>query len=90
MIAATRRGYAFTEAHPSQALDDLLEADPALERADQAAQLKALLPVLHPAPFKPRVLEAWAAWDLEQGLLEHKLDVNAAFVLPEGSGSRAG
>jgi putative hydroxymethylpyrimidine transport system substrate-binding protein len=86
MVAATRRGYAFTEAHPRRALGDLLAADPALERADQAAQLRVLLPVLHPAPFKPRVLEAWAAWDLEHGLLEHELDVNAAFDLPQASG----
>jgi len=84
MVTATRRGYAFTEAHPERALADLLAADPALERADQAAQLRVLLPVLHPAPFQPRVLRAWAAWDLEHGLLERKLDVNAAFDLTSG------
>jgi NitT/TauT family transport system substrate-binding protein/putative hydroxymethylpyrimidine transport system substrate-binding protein len=81
MVAATRRGYAFTEAHPSQALGDLLEADPALERAEQAAQLEVLLPDLHPLPFKPAVLDEWAAWDLEHGLLEKPLDVSAAFDL---------
>jgi putative hydroxymethylpyrimidine transport system substrate-binding protein len=84
MVAATRRGYAFTEAHPQRALDDLLAADPALERADQAAQLRVLLPVLHPGPFDPQVLSEWAAWDLEHGLLERKLDVNAAFDLTSG------
>ncbi len=81
MVGATRRGYAFAVAHPQRALDDLLAANPALERADQAAQLRALHPILRPSPFKPRVLEAWAAWDLEHGLLEHKLDVEAAFDL---------
>lgn len=81
MVTATRRGYAFAVANPHRALDDLLAGDPALERADQAAQLKVLLPILHPAPFRPRVLEAWAAWDLEHGLLEHGLDVKAAFDL---------
>ena len=35
-------------------------------------------PSCSPSPFKPRVLEAWAAWDLEHGLLEHKLDVETA------------
>ena len=49
MVDATRRGYAFTEKHPAEALGDLLAADPALERADQAAQLKVLLPDLHPS-----------------------------------------
>ena len=86
MVAATRRGYAFAVANPERALADLLDADPALDRADQAAQLKVLLPVLRPAPFKPRVLEAWAAWDLEHGLLEHKLDVDAAFDLRQAPG----
>ncbi len=81
VVEATRRGYAFTAAHPGQALTDLLDADPALDRAEQAAQLKVLLPDLHPLPFDPKVLREWAAWDLEQGLLKEPLDVNAAFDL---------
>ena len=78
---ATRRGYAFTEQRPAKALDDLLAADSALDRADQAAQLHGLLADLHPDPFDPGVLHEWAAWDLEHGLLERPLDVNAAFDL---------
>jgi putative hydroxymethylpyrimidine transport system substrate-binding protein len=81
MVEATRRGYAFTEAQPARALSDLLEADPALERGEQAAQLKVLLPDLQPLPFKPAVLNEWAAWDLEHELLEKPLDVEAAFDL---------
>jgi putative hydroxymethylpyrimidine transport system substrate-binding protein len=81
MVDATRRGYAFTEAHPAQALGDLLAADPALERDEQAAQLKVLLPDLHPLPFDPAVLREWAAWDLGHGLLKRPLDVGAAFDL---------
>ncbi len=81
MVAATRRGYAFTEAHPAQALDDLLAGDKALDRAEQAAQLQVLLPDLEPKPFDPGVLREWAAWDLEHGLLERPLDVGAAFDL---------
>src|ERR1700761_2002671 len=46
MVEATRRGYEFTESEPRQALDDLLAANKGLERADQAAQLKVLLPAL--------------------------------------------
>lgn len=80
-IAATRRGYRFTEQHPSQSLEDLLAANPELEKEDQHAQLKALLPVLHPRPFNPAVLEAWAAWDLQHGLLEKPLKVEEAFRL---------
>jgi len=81
MVAATRRGYAFTRVDPSAALADLLDADDALDEAEQAAQLHVLLPALRPAPFDPKVLREWAAWDLEHGLLEKPLNVNAAFDL---------
>lgn len=81
VVAATRRGYAFTEAHPAQSLSDLLAADPALQRPEQAAQLHVLLPDLQPKPFDPAVLREWAAWDLEHGLLEAPLDVSEAFQL---------
>jgi NitT/TauT family transport system substrate-binding protein/putative hydroxymethylpyrimidine transport system substrate-binding protein len=81
MVAATRRGYTFTEAHPARSLADLLAANPELERADQQAQLNALLPVLHPRPFNQAVLQAWANWDLKHGLLEEPLDVGEAFRL---------
>jgi putative hydroxymethylpyrimidine transport system substrate-binding protein len=80
-VAATRRGYAFTEHHPSEALDDLLAGDPALERADQAAQLKVLLPDLQPKPFDPAILREWSAWDVEHSLLQRPVDVDAAFDL---------
>jgi putative hydroxymethylpyrimidine transport system substrate-binding protein len=79
VVAATRRGYAFTERAPGHALDDLLAANNSLEPSDQAAQLHALLPILHPAPFKREALEAWAGWDLRHGLLESRLDVEEAF-----------
>jgi NitT/TauT family transport system substrate-binding protein/putative hydroxymethylpyrimidine transport system substrate-binding protein len=82
MVEATKRGYGFAVTHPAQALDDLLAEVPSLERADQAAQMSALRPVLAPAPFRPPVLNAWARWDLEHGLLERPLDVEAAFDEP--------
>jgi putative hydroxymethylpyrimidine transport system substrate-binding protein len=79
VVAATERGYAFAEKDPSAALDDLLSANPELERAEQQAQLKVLLPILHPQPFDTTVLDEWAAWDLKHGLLEKPLDVSEAF-----------
>jgi NitT/TauT family transport system substrate-binding protein/putative hydroxymethylpyrimidine transport system substrate-binding protein len=82
VVDATKRGYGFTVDHPRQALDDLLAEVPSLNRADERAQLAALLPDLHPAPFNPAVLRAWAAWDLKHGLLERPLDVDAAFDEP--------
>ncbi len=83
VVAATERGYAFAVENPGAALDDLLGADPALDRAEQRAQLGTLLPDLHPAPFDPAVLRAWAVWDLEHGLLEQPLNVERAFRLPD-------
>ncbi len=81
VVEATRRGYAFTEQKPAASLDDLLTANPALDRTEQTTQLDALLPDLHPKPFDQRVLRAWATWDLHHGLLEHQLDVTQAFDL---------
>jgi NitT/TauT family transport system substrate-binding protein/putative hydroxymethylpyrimidine transport system substrate-binding protein len=79
VVRATTRGYRFAVADPGAALDDLVAANPALDRAEQAAQMRALGPDLRPAPFDPRVLREWAAWDLEHGLLSRPLDVEKAF-----------
>ena len=79
MVAATTRGYELASDHPAKALDDLLAEVPSLDRADQAAQLRALRLDLHPAPFDRAVLREWAAWDLEHGLLKRPLDVEEAF-----------
>src|SRR4029077_12161271 len=81
MVSATTRGYQFASDHPAKALGDLLSEVPSLDRGDQAAQMQALRPDLHPAPFDRAVLREWAAWDLEHGLLERPLDVDEAFRL---------
>jgi putative hydroxymethylpyrimidine transport system substrate-binding protein len=81
LVAATSRGYEVAYDHPVEALDDLLGAVPSLDRGDQAAQLRALRSDLHPAPFDAQVLREWAAWDLEHGLLERRVDVDQAFLL---------
>jgi putative hydroxymethylpyrimidine transport system substrate-binding protein len=79
-VAATTRGYDFTVQHPSGALDDLLAEVPSLDRADQQAQLDALLPILRPAPFDYAVLHSWARWDVDHGLLQSEPAVGALFV----------
>jgi putative hydroxymethylpyrimidine transport system substrate-binding protein len=84
MVAATTRGYDFTIQHPSQALDDLLAEVPSLNRADQQAQLDALLPILRPAPFDYPVLHRWARWDVDHGLLQSEPAVGALFHAPGG------
>jgi ABC-type nitrate/sulfonate/bicarbonate transport system substrate-binding protein len=79
VVAATGRGYNFAVADPDAALDDLLAANPELDRAEQQEQLKVLLPILGPHPFDTGVLREWADWDLQHGLLEKPLDVEQAF-----------
>jgi putative hydroxymethylpyrimidine transport system substrate-binding protein len=79
VVSATHRGYEFAEEKPRAALDDLLAANKSLERTDQEAQMKVLLPVMEPRPFDMGVLEEWAAWDLQHGLLEKPLAVQQAF-----------
>jgi putative hydroxymethylpyrimidine transport system substrate-binding protein len=81
VLAATRRGYAFATAEPERALDDLIAAEPALDRAEQRTQLNALLPALRPRPFDPAVLRAWSTWDVAHGLLQHPVEVSRAFDL---------
>jgi len=73
VVRATSRGYRAAVADPAAALDALVSAVPGLDRADQAAQLRALRPILSPAPFDFGVLRAWANWDLRHGLLSRPL-----------------
>jgi putative hydroxymethylpyrimidine transport system substrate-binding protein len=80
VVGATARGYRFALRNPGAALDDLLAASPGLDRADQQAQLRMLLPAFRPpGGFDPTILRAWAAWDRKHGILKHPLDVATAF-----------
>jgi ABC-type nitrate/sulfonate/bicarbonate transport system substrate-binding protein len=81
MVKATTEGYEFTEENSAKALDDLLAANPSLEKDDTEAQLKVLLPALHPDPFKESVLKEWSTWANSHGLLPKPLDVKSAFNL---------
>jgi NitT/TauT family transport system substrate-binding protein/putative hydroxymethylpyrimidine transport system substrate-binding protein len=81
MVSATRRGYNFAVSEPQQALNDLLAANPSLERADQAAQLKVLLPALKPEPFDEPVLKEWSTWASSHDLLPEPADVRSTFDL---------
>jgi ABC-type nitrate/sulfonate/bicarbonate transport system substrate-binding protein len=79
VVRATSRGYAAAVSDPAAALDALTSAVPGLDRADEAAQLRALRPAMAPAPFDFGVLRAWAAWDRKHGLLEQPLDPRQVF-----------
>jgi NitT/TauT family transport system substrate-binding protein/putative hydroxymethylpyrimidine transport system substrate-binding protein len=86
MVEATTRGYEFTESQPQKALDDLRTANKSLERADQAAQLKVLLPALKPSPFDAAVLKEWSAWASSHDLLPEPLAPKSAFDLGDPAG----
>jgi len=81
MVAGTERGYRLSVERPGQALGDLVEQNPGLDRADQAAELRALLRAhaLDPGGFQPGALRAWGRWDVEHGILDSKPDLRAAF-----------
>jgi NitT/TauT family transport system substrate-binding protein/putative hydroxymethylpyrimidine transport system substrate-binding protein len=80
MLAATAHGYELARAEPDLALDDLLAAEPALDRAEQAAQMRAVRPIFVSAPaFRLPLMRRWSQWDVEHGLLKRPVDVGAAF-----------
>jgi putative hydroxymethylpyrimidine transport system substrate-binding protein len=77
MARALTKGYEELLNDPRDALESLLAANPALDRAEQQAQLDALLGAQAFSP--PGVLELarlaeWARWDAEQGLLSEPLE----------------
>jgi putative hydroxymethylpyrimidine transport system substrate-binding protein len=53
VVSATRRGYAIARRDPGRALEDLLAANPDLDRAETRAQLRALLRVRAFSPHLP-------------------------------------
>jgi putative hydroxymethylpyrimidine transport system substrate-binding protein len=95
IVAATRGGYVIAEHQPGEALDDLMEADPSLDRADQAAELRALNQAdafRDPTEFDMAVLPAWARWEAAHGIVERPPDPRRMFVSAErlrAAGERA-
>ncbi len=70
-------------ADPEAALDDLLAAAEGLDEAEQRAQLDALTTADAFSPaggFDEEALRDWADWDLEHGIVDEPIDVDAAFV----------
>jgi putative hydroxymethylpyrimidine transport system substrate-binding protein len=88
VVSATTRGYRATLHDPGAALNDLLASNPSLERTEQRAELRVLLPAFAPAGrLRSAVLVAWARWDLDHGILPRPLGVAHAFSLgPAGHG----
>jgi putative hydroxymethylpyrimidine transport system substrate-binding protein len=83
VAGATIRGYEAALRDPQAALDDLLAANPDLDRGEQQAEMRVLLPAFAPpGRLDKDVLEAWSRWDAAHGILERPIDVDRAFDLP--------
>jgi putative hydroxymethylpyrimidine transport system substrate-binding protein len=89
VVATLRDGYRSVVADPPAALADLLDAVPDLDPGEQRAELDALTEARAFSPpglLRRSVLERWARWDLEHGIVERPIDVDRAFDLPARHG----
>ena len=83
-IRALRRGYTETQNDPESALSALGDANPDLDRDAASAQLDAVAPAFtagadYYGQLREDVLEKWAAWDLQFGIVNERIDVGSAF-----------
>ena len=85
-VRALQRGYNETQVDPESALSALQQANPDLDRRRAAAQLDAVSPAFTAGAdvygqLRQDVLQKWAAWDLEFGIVKKPIDVGASFDL---------
>ncbi len=83
VVDATARGYSLATSDPNRGLDDLLAADPSLDRADQAAELRALESAnafRDPGKFDWPALRSWARWEARHGIVDQPPPVSGTFA----------
>jgi len=85
-VRALQRGYNETQVDPESALAALQHANPDLDSQAAAAQLDAVSPAFTAGAdvygqLREDVLQKWAAWDLEFGIVKKPIDVGASFDL---------
>jgi putative hydroxymethylpyrimidine transport system substrate-binding protein len=83
-IRALRRGYTETQNDPESAVSALGDANPDLDRDAASAQLDAVSPAFTAGAdfygqLREDVLEKWAAWDLQFGIVKERIDIGSAF-----------
>lgn len=82
VVAGLREGYATAASDPGAAIDAEADAVPALDRATLDAQIKALDGAFSPPLQLDRaVLEDWADYAVEYGIVDERPDIDAAFDL---------
>lgn len=80
VVEATVEGYRAAISDSGSALDDMVEAVPALDRDAQQVHLEAIVPVLRPPGALDREqLEAWGSWSAEHGILKRAPRTNDLF-----------
>lgn len=92
-VHAMQRGYEEVIADPESAVQIMLDAERGLDQARLAAELTAVAPTFEAGSTDVGKLDlgrlrAWVRWDVEFGVLEKPIDVEAAFdrTLAGGSG----
>jgi putative hydroxymethylpyrimidine transport system substrate-binding protein len=84
VVAGLTDGYRHLIDDPEAGLGDLLDAVPELDSGEQRAQLQALTDAdafSPPGVLRRPVLERWAKWDLDHGIVDRPIDVDRAFDL---------
>jgi NitT/TauT family transport system substrate-binding protein/putative hydroxymethylpyrimidine transport system substrate-binding protein len=78
VVRATTRGYVLATADRATALQDLLAANPALDRDEQAAELRALdqARAFVPAGRFSMAIIRWPKWEAEHGIVDQPPDLN--------------
>lgn len=92
-LAALAAGLDDTLAHPEVAVTQVAEAAAAPDRSLIRAQLRAVAPTYaRGLRLDRRVLERWAIWEADVGIVKRRPDVAKAFVFglgPAGAGSHS-
>jgi len=83
-IRALQRGYGEVQRDPESAVAAMLAAEPRLDQATLTAQLDAVDEAFTAGAggfgrLREDVLEQWARWDVEFGILKQRPDVDRAF-----------
>ena len=84
MVEATGDGYADVLDDPERGLDAMVDEVPGLDRATQSAELVTLMgaeALGSGTGLDRRVLQAWARWDAEHGIVASPPRVEDAFAL---------
>ena len=85
-IRALQRGYGEVQRDPESAVAAMLAAEPRLDQATLTAQLDAVDEAFTAGAggfgrLREDVLEEWARWDVEFGILKERPDIGQAFDL---------